>query len=148
MYCLGFAKHEDDLVFIQKTHPRFQYGKLNGVGGHIEGQETPVEAMVREFEEEAGVATSQTQWLEKGKIALKGALQVFVFETELTVDQFTEVKKQALVLKKLSELNSKPTVEKIHIVDKSLINRLHDENKLMYNVKNILCSKGKNNTYF
>ena len=51
----------------------FQVGKLNGIGGKIEalkdsdgcycdGQESPVTAMVREFEEETGTKTNPNEW--------------------------------------------------------------------------------------
>lgn len=35
---------------------------LNGVGGHIEGDETPTAAMVREFAEETGIETHPLLW--------------------------------------------------------------------------------------
>ncbi|HRU10630.1 MAG TPA: NUDIX domain-containing protein, partial [Thermoanaerobaculia bacterium] len=55
-YVLGFAF--DDLgrvALVQKERPAWQSGKLNGVGGHIEGHEEVLDAMVREFYEETGV---------------------------------------------------------------------------------------------
>jgi len=55
-YVLGFAF--DDLgrvALVQKERPAWQSGKLNGLGGHIEPRETALDAMVREFHEEAGV---------------------------------------------------------------------------------------------
>lgn len=54
-YCLGFffSRECDRVVLIQKTHPKWQAGKLNGIGGHIEEGEEPIEAMIREFQEEA-----------------------------------------------------------------------------------------------
>jgi 8-oxo-dGTP diphosphatase len=44
------------VALIRKSHPAWQAGKLNGVGGKIEidAGETPMTAMVREFQEETG----------------------------------------------------------------------------------------------
>lgn len=55
-YVAGFAFSEDlELVLlIRKTHPEWQKGKLNGVGGKIREGELPPDAMVREFAEETG----------------------------------------------------------------------------------------------
>jgi 8-oxo-dGTP diphosphatase len=50
------------LVLIKKTHPRWQAGRYNGIGGKLEPGESPVEAMVREFREEAGVITPRQDW--------------------------------------------------------------------------------------
>jgi 8-oxo-dGTP diphosphatase len=56
-YVLGFAFSKDlqNVVLIQKQKPTFQHGKLNGVGGKIESDESADDAMVREFTEETGV---------------------------------------------------------------------------------------------
>ena len=40
------------VALIKKTHPEWQKGLLNGIGGAIEFGETPIDAMIREFEEE------------------------------------------------------------------------------------------------
>jgi 8-oxo-dGTP pyrophosphatase MutT (NUDIX family) len=47
------------VLLIHKTHPAFQAGKWNGIGGHIESGETMYQAMVREFQEETGVTTGR-----------------------------------------------------------------------------------------
>ena len=39
---------------ILKQKPEWQNGKLNGIGGKIEPGEQPIQAMRREFKEEAG----------------------------------------------------------------------------------------------
>lgn len=65
LYVLGFAfTPNNQVVLIKKTKPAWQAGKLNGVGGKVEPGENlaPVEAMVREFEEETGVPTAVQQW--------------------------------------------------------------------------------------
>jgi 8-oxo-dGTP diphosphatase len=56
-YVCGFLFSPDRarVLLIRKRRPTWQAGKLNGIGGKIELSETPIEAMRREFWEEAGV---------------------------------------------------------------------------------------------
>lgn len=63
-YVLGFLFDErfERVVLILKKRPQWQAGRYNGVGGHIEDGEHPMEAMRREFEEETGV--NVTTWQE------------------------------------------------------------------------------------
>lgn len=63
-YVLGFAfDRADNVILVQKTKPQWQAGKLNGVGGQIEEtDDTPVAAMVREFQEETRLSTRESQW--------------------------------------------------------------------------------------
>jgi 8-oxo-dGTP diphosphatase len=63
-YVVGFCFNLErtEVAFLQKTHPEWQAGKYNGIGGHIKDDESPIEAMVREFNEEAGVKTDPQNW--------------------------------------------------------------------------------------
>lgn len=56
-YCLGFLFSDDgeSVALIRKNKPEWQKNLLNGIGGKIEGKELPLDAMRREFKEEAGV---------------------------------------------------------------------------------------------
>lgn len=57
-YVLGFAFSRDakEVVLIEKSHPDWQKGKFNGVGGKIDSEDkSPMDAMYREFKEETGV---------------------------------------------------------------------------------------------
>lgn len=61
---VGFAFDEDrkTVVLIRKQRPQWMAGKLNGVGGKVEPGESMLDAMIREFWEEAGVSTVTSDW--------------------------------------------------------------------------------------
>ncbi len=68
-YVCGFAfKHplepfHDKVILILKLRgPDVVRNRYNGIGGKIEEGETPIQAMVREFEEEAGAKTNPEDW--------------------------------------------------------------------------------------
>ena len=67
-YVLGFAFDDtgERVVLIRKKRPLWQAGRLNGVGGHIDGIECSYRALVREFKEKTGVETED--WNSFGKI--------------------------------------------------------------------------------
>jgi len=55
-YVAGFLFDEAvaNVALIRKEKPEWQKGLLNGIGGKVEKQETPEDAMKREFREETG----------------------------------------------------------------------------------------------
>jgi 8-oxo-dGTP diphosphatase len=62
-YVLGFAFDKDRrLALIKKQRPDWQKGRWNGIGGHIEENETSRGAMSREFFEETGVSIECDLW--------------------------------------------------------------------------------------
>lgn len=63
-YVWGFLFHKGHVALICKVRPAWQKGRFNGIGGHVEPGETPRQAMVREFEEETGQATFESDWQE------------------------------------------------------------------------------------
>jgi 8-oxo-dGTP diphosphatase len=62
-YVCGFLFNPDRsrVLLIRKRRPAWQSGKLNGLGGKIEPGETALDAMRREFREEAGVDVAEWQ---------------------------------------------------------------------------------------
>ncbi len=56
-YVAGFLFTFDwkRVALIEKKRPEWQKGRLNAIGGHIEEQESPFDAMIREFVEESGM---------------------------------------------------------------------------------------------
>lgn len=57
-YVVGFlfSSAGGRVVLVQKIKPDWQRGRLNGVGGKVERGESYLEAMDREFMEEAGLS--------------------------------------------------------------------------------------------
>lgn len=64
LYSLGlmFSLDGSRVALIRKKNPAWQAGKLNGIGGKAEPSESSIEAMTREFQEEAGVLTRPESW--------------------------------------------------------------------------------------
>ena len=58
-----FSHGFDRVALIEKKKPLWQAGKLNGIGGKIEENESAVDAMCREFMEEAALETHREDWL-------------------------------------------------------------------------------------
>lgn len=85
-YVAGFAYCDEfsggsHVLLIKKNRPDWQAGKLNGVGGHIEPGESPLQAMVREFREEAGVHVPS--WRHFATVTDENRFRVEFFSTKL-----------------------------------------------------------------
>ena len=61
-YCAGFIfdLNGNRVLLIEKKRPSWQLNKFNAIGGHIELNETPIKAMIREADEEVNL--SITTW--------------------------------------------------------------------------------------
>lgn len=57
-----FNNELDYVALVQKEKPAWQKGKLNGIGGKVEEGETFEHANAREFWEETGVNTQESDW--------------------------------------------------------------------------------------
>ena len=79
-YVVGFAFDKNfplRVALIEKQHPEWQRGNLNGIGGRIEADEKDIDAMVREFKEETGCTTSPEDWTHTIILTGKGYEVVF-----------------------------------------------------------------------
>ena len=63
-YVVGFAFDEkmEKVALIHKIKPAWQVGKINGIGGKMESDESASIAIEREFCEEAGITISAELW--------------------------------------------------------------------------------------
>lgn len=109
-YVLGFLfdPSKKDVVLIKKLKPEWQKGRLNGVGGKIEENETPLEAMRREFKEETGVEIQE--WREF--LQLSGhhfAIHAFV-AFSLHAYDVKSMEKEKVKVYKVNRLNFNKTI--------------------------------------
>jgi len=58
-YVAGFLFRAGRVLLVRKTHPKWQAGYMNGIGGEIESGESREQAMQREFVEEAKYLTNR-----------------------------------------------------------------------------------------
>lgn len=80
-YAIGFIFMQDvkQVLLIQKRRPEWQKGKFNGIGGHIEEGETPLDCIVREVFEETTLTIPRDNWVHFGTITNADKTQLSLF---------------------------------------------------------------------
>lgn len=92
---LRFNNH-DEVVLILKNRPTWQKGLLNGVGGQIGEDESPLEAMRREFLEETGeLVKNWTHFLTRSDTMTN----IYFFKSFGAIDAETQTDEKIFVLK-------------------------------------------------
>ena len=87
---LMFDDNMEHVVLIKKQHgPKYVVGYWNGVGGHMEEGEAPIDAMMREFQEETGVRTFSTFWTQFTTLAGEGFRIYFFYGRDTDILQRT-----------------------------------------------------------
>lgn len=105
-YVVGFLHDENRVALVKKNRPQWQDGLLNGIGGKIEKYDpTPLDAMRREFQEEAGVYISGWDYFLK----LSGQQSVIhcfaYFDYWHTLDAVKTMEDEEIVVKPITSLN-------------------------------------------
>lgn len=140
-YVLGFMFDEErqKVLLVEKSAPRWQAGKYNGVGGKIESGESPPEAMAREFLEETGIATEPEDW--KNRLSMFGRdWVVAIFETTGNVQlaKQTTPKDTPLIARvgRIAQMNVIPNLRWIipFLLDKEKIEAVVAYPSLIHNV--------------
>lgn len=82
-YCLGFAFVDNDSsVILIRKEKGWQKGMLNGIGGLIENDETPWNAMVREFKEETDIDITTDQLNHFGSLVVENECVVYLYRID------------------------------------------------------------------
>jgi len=90
-YSCGFTLNQGRVALIvKKRGPEGVINKINGIGGHLEEGESPVQCQRREFHEETGVDISEGRW--EHTLSLSGpqggGWVVYFFRAYLDDDEF------------------------------------------------------------
>lgn len=74
-YVVGFlfSKGANSVALVNKLKPIYMKGMLNGIGGKINPWESKLNAMKREFKEETGVTTIDTDWTQFCQYSIRRA---------------------------------------------------------------------------
>lgn len=95
---LLFSSDGKLVALVRKNRPAWQAGRLNAIGGKIEGDETPLQAMVREFVEETGVLTHGSTWSPVAVLAGGfGAVHFFAAWDDRALDRIRTMTDEAIV---------------------------------------------------
>lgn len=92
-YVCGFVFSQDfkQVWLIRKNRPKWQAGRLNGIGGGVDAGESPLAAMVRECREECTVETEEKDWAVLEQFNHSNGVQVTFFACRLKFGQQTPV---------------------------------------------------------
>ena len=114
-YVCGFLFNTtgDYVVLIKRRESRvYRPGCWNGVGGHVEPGETPLQAMQREFKEEAGLEISD--WKKFATLATDcGESLIHLFYSEQSTDMIYRVTTETDELVRPIALKSLPSLPRI-----------------------------------
>lgn len=113
-YVIGFlfSTGLDRVVLIKKNRPSFLAGKLNGVGGKIEPDERPIDAMRREFFEETGFYVAR--WLKFNEVTVEsdgGTMHCFLSIND-NIDKVETRTDEPVAVHRVSSLAIYPTNER------------------------------------
>lgn len=103
-YVVGFLFNSDrtQVALVEKQKPEWQRGKLNGIGGKIEGDdESPTDAMTREFREETGATVLNWRWFCELKFR-GGSIYFFAAIGDLNALETKEA--EQIVVRNVSEI--------------------------------------------
>jgi 8-oxo-dGTP diphosphatase len=92
------------VALIEKKRPDWQAGRLNGVGGHIEDNESPDQAMSREFLEETGLTITRWNLLAKLFVSETDALCWCYWAVDWNIDDCQSVTDEKVLIVPAREL--------------------------------------------
>lgn len=112
-YVVGFLFNPemDKVVLIEKTHPDWQKGFLNGVGGKVEQDEGAHSCMKREFKEETGLESND--WRFYFAIYGKSWKCYFFYNISEDFDKVKSITEEQIKIVGVKELWNVPVIQNL-----------------------------------
>lgn len=105
IYVVGFITDDNRVLLINKNRPKWQEGLFNGIGGKVEGNESPLEAMIRETKEETGLEINEWESIET--ISFKNGVELHAYSSHISssdIEQFQSLTDEKVSLFKKDKL--------------------------------------------
>jgi 8-oxo-dGTP diphosphatase len=94
------------VLLVLKNRPSYLEGKLNGIGGKIEPDETPYQAMIRETKEEAGLDI--LNWEQFARFTVKRGVIYCFAAMDLNIWKYQSMTDEKLRIERLDCMIGKP----------------------------------------
>jgi 8-oxo-dGTP diphosphatase len=98
------------VALITKNKPDWQKGKLNGIGGKIEGVEIPNTTMQREFQEETGLLIDKYKWTPLAELRDGDAKIYFFYSTSSKIEDVMSMEDEPIALYDVTAIPSLNTI--------------------------------------
>jgi 8-oxo-dGTP diphosphatase len=127
-YVLGFmfSLDRERVALIRKNKPDWQKGKLNGIGGKVELNESKYVAMTREFAEECGYHGTAGSWLYYCRMEGKD-WAVHCFASYGEPEKCRTMESEPVEVVSVRELDLYPTVENLTWLIRLAVDYLDDK---------------------
>jgi 8-oxo-dGTP diphosphatase len=106
-YVVGFIFSEDkkQVALIRKNRPEWQAGLLNGVGGKIDNNESPISCMSRECQEETNAIIPITEWNAYAEFFGDWG-KVYVFSTTFDLELLESPESEKIEIHQVNDLTN------------------------------------------
>ena len=119
-YVLGLiiSEYRSFVVLQEKTHPEWQRGCMNGIGGHVDDGESYDAAMIREAREETTIYDEYPDnvWEHFATIADPGVFEMYCFRTFVADVRLIDAHdgEERLTFVSVRELPYQPVIGNLH----------------------------------
>ncbi len=97
---------QNNVLLINKLRPDTQKGMLNGIGGKIEKNETPIEAIIRECKEETNLNIKRWKLFDEMKF---DDVEIYFYYSKVTNKKILKYKSLTDEQLELCDINNLPT---------------------------------------
>lgn len=104
---VGIITDNKEILLLKKNNPDWQKGLYNGIGGKVELNTTPLEAIIKKCQEELGVNISN--WIELDSEISSSGIEIVYFLTTLNEGEIKKLQSQTDERAELFSINNLPT---------------------------------------